>query len=278
MMIKRGMISVAAIMIVIFTFQSCKKDKDTTDDSSKLKATWVADDALAQKTYDDVQAIVNEAWATQAKSTPHDSVFLSSCATISLDLSSIPYKLTIDFGTTNCLCSDNKFRRGKIISTFNGAYSDSGTVIRDSLDNYYVNDNKVEGVRVVTNKGHNIAGHLIYEASTNGSIIKANNGGTITWHYLGEREWIAGYDTPWFWLDDEYLISGTSTGTAAMGQTYTFTTLAPLHVKLSCHYITEGIISYLGQGLPEITLDYGDGTCDNTAIATILGQTITIYL
>jgi hypothetical protein len=277
MKISRGIILILALVIAGSVFHSCKKEKESTTPAAKTSATWVADDALAQKTYDDVQGIANEAWSKSSKSPLFDTVFLSSCATITLELNVMPYRLTVDFGSTNCLCPDNKYRRGKIIVTFNGAYADSGTVIRDSLDNYYVDNNKVEGTRVVTNLGYNGAGHLHYRVTVNGSIIKPNNEGTITWHHDGEREWIAGENT-WTWLDDEYLISGTSSGVAANGQSYSLTTVTPLDIKLNCHYICGGILNFQGEGLPLITVDYGNGTCDNVATATFLGQTITIYM
>lgn len=275
MKINRGLFVIATLLVIAFFVDSCKKKEETTTPTAN--ANWVSDDALAQKTFDDIQSIANEAQARSAKSPANDTVFLSSCANITLDLSVFPYKLTIDFGTTNCLCSDNKYRRGRIITTFNGAYADSGTVIRDTLDNYYVNDHKVEGVKTVTNKGHNLNGHIWYQVAVNGRVIKPNNGGTITWNHTGEREWVAG-NTTWNWLDDQYLISGTSNGIAANGQVYSLTTITPLDIKLNCQFITAGILSFQGEGLPVITLDYGDGTCDNIAVATYLGQTITIYM
>jgi hypothetical protein len=268
----------AFLAIFILGTHSCSKDKTTTTPNTTATQTSMAtDDALAQKTYDDVQSIANEAMSSYSKLNVLDSVFLGNCATITLDLTVMPYKLTIDFGTTNCMCPDNKNRRGKIICTFNGAYSDSGTIIRDSLDNYYVDDNKVEGVRIVTNLGHNIAGHPHFSVLTTGTIIKANNGGTITWQHSGEREWVAGYDT-FTWLDDEYLIYGSTSGTAANGQSYTLTIDTALDVKLNCKYITAGVLTFHAAGIPDVSLEYGDGTCDNVAVLTVSGVHITVYL
>jgi hypothetical protein len=273
----RKLLLFTAFLLFVLAFNACKKDSTSTETSTTTQQTWASDEALAQKTFDDIQGIVDEGSSRTLKSLSNDTVFLGSCATVTLDLSVMPYKLTIDFGTTNCLCPDGKYRRGKIISTFNGAYSDSGTVIRDSLDNYYVDEYKVQGVRVVINEGHNNAGHPHFSVTTNGSIIKPNNGGTITWNSADEREWIAGYNT-FTWLDDEYLITGTTNGTAANGQSYTVTINTALDVKLNCHYITAGTLTLKPEGVPDITMDFGDGTCDNVATAKILGITVTILM
>ncbi len=250
------------------TLPSCKKDK-TNDKNS---TTWAADNALAEKTFGDVKNISDEAFnaASNKKSTAMDTVYLGPCVLVTLDLLSNPYTLTIDFGTTNCLCNDGKYRRGKIITTFSGAYWTTGTVITHHFEDYFVDDNQVTGTMTVTNMGPNTSGHPIFNVSVSGSIIKANNGGTITWVSTRTNEWYYGYDTPQWW-DDIYLITGSGSGTGTDGKNFAVTITSPLEVKLNCHWLVRGNLTIVVEGYPLIAVDYGDGTCDADAIATIDG-------
>ena len=89
--------------------------------------------------------------------------------------------LTVNFGATNCLCNDGRYRRGTIVLSFSGKYKDFLTVITVTPQNYFVNDNQVSGTKTITNKGHNAVHHLVYEINANMAIVKANGGATITW-------------------------------------------------------------------------------------------------
>ena len=47
--------------------------------------------------------------------------------------------------------------------------------------------------------------------------------------------------------------------------------VTPLEYRITCQWITKGMLNIQEEGSPEFTalLDYGDGTCDNKAILTI---------
>ena len=142
---------------MIFFLGSCSKDNPT--DTS---FTAVQDDAYAENTFDNITSIADEAYSlssTNFKST-EGRIFLSSCATVTLDTTVFPRVLTIDFGDTNCLGKDGRYRRGKILVSFTGRYYRPGTIITTTFDNFYVNDNQIEGTKVVTNNGRNDQGHL----------------------------------------------------------------------------------------------------------------------
>jgi hypothetical protein len=192
----------------------------------------------------------------------------------------VPHSITVDFGTTNCMCNDGRYRRGKIMVSYTGRYRDSGTVITYSFNNYAVSDHEVSNssTKVVTNLGRNTNGNLHYSITESGSILKPNNGGTVTWASTRGREWIAGSNTILIWSDDEYLITGTANGTSAAGVTYSFNVTKALHIKLNCHNIVAGTVDITPAGKAVRTLDYGNGTCDNQATVTILSKTYNITL
>jgi len=270
LLIAAGFLSFTALV------SSCKK----TESTQPTDLTISVDDAFAESTFDNVTNLADEAYdisKTTFKST-EGRIFLSSCANISLDTTAFPRTLTIDFGNENCLCNDGKYRRGKIIISFTGRYREVGTIRTTTFDSFYVNDNKVEGTKVVTNKGLNGDGHMYWTMDVEGKITLANDSGTIQWNAQRQREWFAGFDTPRDRWDDIYMITGTANGTRINGISWTRTITKALESKLACRFIVSGTISIKPEGRPERILDFGNGECDNLATVTVNGEVHTIHL
>lgn len=269
-----GIIAFAAFALVM---TGCQKKNDI-----QLEDTTVSqDDAYAEATFDNVSDIANEAYDLKTdgnlKSTDGNRMFLSDCATITLDTIGFPCTLTIDFGETNCLCNDGKYRRGKILVSFTGRYRDPGTVITHSFENYYVNDNSVEGTKVVTNMGQNENGNLYYTIEVVGVIQRVGDNSTFSWNSSRVREWIQGSDTRNRW-DDIYLITGTAHGVRPNGLTWEKEITNALRVELACRFIVSGTMEIRPEDRPVRVLDFGDGECDNIATVTVNGVTYTIHL
>ena len=268
---------VLALMIgTIFLISSCKKNTTTENDFSATK-----DDAFAEATFDNVTSIGDEAYTLSTSGTYKSTegrIFLSDCATVTIDTTGFPRVMTIDFGDTNCLGNDGRYRRGKIIISFTGRYWHPGTIITTTFDDYYVNDNQVEGSKVVTNNGFNDSGNMNWDIAVNGIITLADGEGTISWNSQRNREWIEGISTPFNRWDDIYLITGQATGERANGLHWTRHITNPLRVELACRFIVSGTMEITPEGRPVRILDFGDGSCDNEATVTVNGNTYTIHL
>jgi hypothetical protein len=271
MNVNRFFCGLLILSATVFFLPGCKKDTTNKNDN----VTWASDNALAEGTYGDVKDWSDKAMAgARLKTTLTDTVYMGTCVLATLDLSGSPYKLTIDFGPANCKCDDNIYRRGKIFVTFNGDYWVAGTVITYTFENYFVNDNQVLGTKTITNKGLNASNHLYWTIGVSGEIIKANNGGTIQWNSNTTLEWVSGMSTPFIWWDDVYQMTGSENGTGADGKSFTCTITNPLKKKLNCKWLESGTVEIQPQDNPLITLDFGSGTCDNQATATVNG---TVY-
>lgn len=261
--------------LAAITLSSCKKEKEEPD-----KDTSAAEDnALFEKTYNDASDIADQAAISGSLSgyrIDDNSSALSHCAAITHDTVSNPHVLTIDFGSTNCLGHDGRYRRGQIIISYTGGYRDSGHVHTITFNNYYVNNYHVEGSKTVTNMGHNSSGHLYFNIQVNG-LITSPNGPQRSWTSSRQREWIQGESTL-SWGDDIYLITGSASGTSFAGKAFSVTILTPLRVELSCRYIVSGSFRLTIQDKPDRTLDYGSGSCDAYATVTINNQTYNIVL
>jgi hypothetical protein len=194
---------------------------------------------------------------------------------ITLDTTGTNKTITIDWGTSNCTCNDGKSRRGKLVSTFTGSYFAQGTVITHTPVDYYVNDNKVEGTKTVTNMGLNSSGQIYYNVDVDG-IVTMSTGEVINYTSSRVRTFTNGYTTPSIFLDDEYAITLNSNATVSNGDSYEAHTTEALKVKVGCGYIKSGVLSITPSGKPERVIDYGDGTCDATFTITINGNTYVI--
>lgn len=185
--------------------------------------------------------------------------------------------LTIDFGATNCLCRDGRYRRGKIVVVFTGVdrRRHSGAVV--TRVNYFVNDNQHTGTRTFADKGN---GSFTLDVQ-NASIITPE--GTHSWTSFREYTRTAGFGTPQI-ADDVYSVTGTAEGTNRKGVSYTATIGQPL-IKvftLGCtrHFIA-GTVNISNSKNRTVLLNYdpqNNQACDNIASVTINGKTRLITL
>ena len=195
-----------------------------------------------------------------------------SCATRSYDFNT--RTLTIDFGPTNCLCADGRYRRGKILVRFTTDVTrrPAGSVV--TREGYFVNDNQHTATRTFTDTG---SGSFTV-AVTNASIIRANNGGTHSWTANWTFTRTAGFGTSQV-SDDVYSVTGSATGTNRKSVGYTTTIQNPLIKRADCpKYFVQGTMVITNANSKAMTLDYGTGTCDNVATVTVNGRTRTITL
>ena len=265
-------------MAIGILFASCNKSENT---SSTKETTEASTDVLAETTFDEVQEIADQAYDLkypglkdiEARYNDH----FGDCVTVTLDTTVMSRVMTIDFGEVNCLCRDGKYRRGQIIVTFNGRYFQPGTVITHGFNDFYVNDNHVEGLKTLTNNGHNDAGFMWFSIIVDGQITLIENGNVINWSADKTKTWIEGNGTPRR-NDDVYLIEGSGTSSNSNGSGFTRLITNPLRRELSCRWIVSGTVEITPVNRPIRVLDYGDGSCDSLATVTVNGETITIIL
>lgn len=265
------------LMMVAVVITSCRRNRDSTLSSSN--------NALAESMFDDVYKQIDDAASQQDSLTQKTATYTlatAQCATVTLEPvtqgQQWPKRLTIDFGTTNCVGQDGRVRTGKIICEFTGFYREEGTVITTTLDNYHVNGNLVEGTHSVTNEGRNANNHIYFTISVVGARVTTPDG-QIDWTSTRTRTWVEGEETTWWTdglngiLDDVYEIDGTASGTNIEGGAFTAEITEPLRIQIGCRWVTKGKLDLTPQNLATRTVDYGDGTCDNAASVEVNGNT-----
>jgi hypothetical protein len=276
----------AMFALIALTAPSCKKEEvgETVD----AEVATANNSEEGESVSDEIGNMTDAAYKGNSivgkNSAPEASLdALSNCAVITLDTLVTPHLLTIDFGATNCLCNDGRYRRGQILVSFTGNYFAQGSVKTTTFNNYYRNDNKIEGTRTITNLGLNADGNMAWSVSAVNMKITRTTGAFHTWNSERTRTMTTGSNTS-VWSDDQYVITGNGSGINANGVSYTANITTPLHRALSCNWIDNGVIAFTRSNGATRTINFGTGACDDQAVVTVTRangntstQTITLH-
>jgi len=259
----------------VMVLSSCKKDPEPVQPVSPYeKATKVATENAA------VEAAFADAFRQVELAITQNSLkMLSSCCNVTFtpnDLGTWPKNIVIDYGTS-CIGFDGVERSGQILVHMSKPYFDSSSVSIVTFNNFYVNNRQITGLERITNLGKNLAGNHVFRAEVEDGNLYSPDGITA-YNSIQEREWIEGDNTLLDPCDDVYMITGTANGTTTDGTHYTLVIVSPLRVAIACAWIQSGVVDISMQNIPVINLDYGNGICDNIAVATCSGYTFNIIM
>lgn len=265
--------SLALFTSALLVLGACKKDKDKDADLD-LDYTSASDNARAEDAFNDMLTEVDKAVDDNGLRGMDDA-----CApTVTFDTIANPHTITIDFGSVNCTANNGRQRRGRLLVSYTGHYREPGTVITITPDNYYVNDNHVQGTKTVTNLGENQDGNLQYSVVVDGTVTAADGSWTASHHAERTRTWIQGENTATR-ADDVYLITGGGSGVNRHGDPYTATITSALRIAANCPYIEAGTVVIERQDRPTKTVNWGDTpSCDGTFTVTVNGHTFTVTI
>src|SRR5688572_24224084 len=169
--------AIAMLFLVTLSVVSCKKDKSEQTPVSDSEAQTISqEDAAAEGEYDDITelglaagadmesgAIDNGRIATDGNTARiridlfvNLALKLGPCVTVTAEPNdtTFPKTVTIDYGD-GCICRDGKLRKGKVILYFSAPPRKSGSVLKITLQDFYVNRAHIEGVKTITNLSAN---------------------------------------------------------------------------------------------------------------------------
>ncbi len=269
--------------IITLTFGACKKDKQNNDEVNDTAA--VDENAQGDETFSDTfTSISNFSTEYDANFTasvkPNQKILLTSevkdspNVTISPLGNVWPKTVTFDFadGTTKY----NIIRKGKIKAVYSNRFKTTGATVRLTFENYFVNDTKIEGTKTITNLGKNDVGNYTFSVVVSKSKINDKRG-NFTYEADRTIEWTKGEKT-FNILDDEYAITGKSSGTNSKGVTYTTNIKTPLIKKIGWPYLVSGVIEIKPEDKAIRVLNYGNGDLDAKATLTVNGIIKEIWL
>jgi len=254
--------------LAILPFTSCSK-KEVLDQPGIDLAN---DDAVSEALFEDIFNSVDNAEAILDGFLKGESKSMEESGTCPVITTDRPpdakwrKTVTIDYGE-GCTGFYDNTRSGKIIIVITAPRLTPGSVKTVTFDNYFINGIKVEGTKKIENMGYNDNQNLVFSVTLTDGKLTLPDGRTIKRSFERRREWIAGLDTKNIW-DDEFLITGTTTGVNIKGLAYTNTIITALHSKRACKFIVSGIVKIEREGMEMMDLNYGEGECDAIAVVT----------
>ncbi len=304
-------LSLMIVAIAGVTFTACRKRDTKKVEERDTEQTTINDNNLAENSASDADVMgsqVSENYTlTTYKTSGSDLLLSASCATVSTTFSnSAVVSATVDFGTS-CVGKDGRTRSGKLFYNFSGSnvnakfYRNPGFNMVVTSQNYVVDGNAITLTKTVTNTtplslptGTNPGTNLTWQVTSNVTIVKPNNEGTVNWSCSRTKTLLNTNDPnvykgqllPIDWTKARIEISGTANGTNAKGENFSVTannlvrdfTCAPDPLRPRRHPFISGTMQYTPGNRPTRYVDFGNGACDFSAVVTIEGQEFTITL
>lgn len=260
-----------AAAAVLISFSSCKKESGLVDQTSIDLAD---DDAVSDAVFEDVFNTADNASIildniAKSGDTKSETILSDSCPSITITRPTAalwPKTVTVDYGA-GCTGFNENTRSGKIIMEVTGPRLEPGSKRTVTFVNYYFNDMKVEGTKVLENKGYNSNQNLVVSTKLTNGKITLPDGKTIERTVEHQREWTAGLLTKNIW-DDECLVTGTASGKNIKGVVYTNTIITALKWERACRFIVAGVVKMEREGAVPVEMNYGMGDCDAKAVVT----------
>ncbi|NLO04081.1 MAG: hypothetical protein GX126_17500, partial [Bacteroidales bacterium] len=176
----------------------------------------------------------------------------------------------------NCECFLGNSKRGKIHIKLSDWWRNEGSLREITFEDFYFNDNKLEGKKTILNSGLNDDGNLTFTKKIEGGKLSYPDGSSMSWNCEKSSELIEGNETLRF-FDDIWSVTGSGSGLNIDKVDYTFEITSPLIYKNGCFYPVSGIVEISTKDNLQV-IDYGNGECDKKVTVTTNGVSETIEL
>jgi len=266
-----GKFATLATITVLGFVTSCNKDNEpvSAQDVSDASSESVSDSYYQDSDDMSLYALQNNSpgrISTDSRICDGDVSFEANSTTTS-------GTMYINFGTdAGCTDSYGNVRKGKITLTYsNGPVGNVGFTVVETFDNYTINGIKLEGTRTIVRQ----------ESASESIIIHSINleNGKAIWPDLSFATRTSSFTrTVDLSGDGTITLTGSASGESRSKKSYAMTIQTPIVHKGTCalqgiFMAVQGVKTFTVDGTKNITLDYGDGTCDKIVSITINGHT-----
>jgi hypothetical protein len=184
-----------------------------------------------------------------------------------------PITLVIDYGTGTEL-NNGRVLSGKITLTINKGPFVSGSSRVVTYENFTCDGVSVTGT---CSKTRTFETQKVFSEICD-LTITLEDGTIVERHEERKKIWTSGTDTEFDPSDDVIEITGIVQVSDSKGNEYTKKITEPLIRTGECKFIIKGIIEFSSKGVVFVTINYGNGECDNLATKTKDGVTTEITL
>ena len=171
---------------------------------------------------------------------------------------------------SNCTGEDGKVRSGSILLEWSGSHETNDFSYTASFDGYKLDDYGLAGSITVSNMTFTQNGGG-FTCVVDDGIVTCPDGKQIMY----EQDF--DYDLT-FGEALEIRVTGSATGAGKEGNSYTANIKDAILVVSGCDYAVSGSFDITFNDRPTVTVNYGDGTCDNKAIASRGDHSLTFDL
>jgi len=257
-------LAAAILGIAVATlFFACKKDNNgddapIIDEQDNITIAAASHEGVSDALYNDLFETASGVIAEEGLEarTSESGVCVPSILIDNVAPNVWPKSVKIDFGTA-CADSHGRVRSGILWVKLSKPLTQQNATIVIRLDNYKVNNIKLEGIDSITNLS-GTDGKLKYSTIITGGKVTRD---TISWNYSCDKT-ITREEA------GVYSVEGTATLTYPNGNVAKVTTVAPLIKSLSCAWIEKGQAKIELNNHTGI-IDYGNGVCDSLASITV---------
>ena len=255
---------------LIISFMSCK-DENVIHSVNQQNLQSSHDYLLFEKTLFDIEREIEHALI--ATGTTKNLPMYISLNADSTDQDT----LIINFGEENYLHLGN-LKRGEIISIYNKFIYNSNSQITTTFNNFYINNNLIQGKMYLENNGSNQNGFPEFSLTVDSMSMYTNNGSIDISNGNYIKQLVSGYNTQYQYLDNIYKLTGNAQGNSSNNNNFSLEISDSLNMNLSCFessscIITEGTSRLIPDGYEERIINYGNNSCD-CDINAVIGEDI----
>lgn len=268
----------ALATLAMLTFTACEQAGIETiaDEEINLALT----EATLEASYDEVDDIAIEAMeltdqTAQARTwQTEDMLTGNGCPTLTHD--SVAKTVLIDFGQS-CLGPDGKTRSGQILVSYTKRLYHPGAELSIELISYSVDSLDLEGTKTIKNLSANYQSNISLETTLSGGKVTWPDGSFATRDFVRTRTWVRAANP----IADQFEVTGNVDARKRDGSEYSAETLSTMVYKRRCRRQGVGIpvqgeILIERPNKADVTVDFGNGTCDHLITITVGNQSKTI--
>ncbi|MCW0482646.1 hypothetical protein [Gaoshiqia sediminis] len=269
------------ILPIVFSLSliSCQKNDHDAEGVTEEDIEIIKTENQATYLLEDLESEVDYFSASSESSNMQKSAQVGGpCAAITIDVTEetiFPVVVTVDYGD-GCDGLWGHRKSGTIVITKTAPWFQEGAKRIIEFQNFVMDTVAVSGSMTITTEAfqQNLVSFRTVSniAFTWNETLSLNRTADIT------RSLLAGFDTPFDITDNVIEAEGMATLTFPGGDRYTRQTVEPLVIMGSCQHIVSGILEIVKNGETAITVDYGDGTCDNNVVVSKDGESVEVEL
>ena len=261
------------LSLCLFSCSSSDRDEDDTTEAT-------IENAVAENLMNDVWKEIHSIILMDTVLNPQDTTPpQEACIDSIKGIPAVPaYPVSFNVYYGDVMCIDGRQRKGVVTASLTGKYVDSASVLTINFQDYWVDDYKLSGSMTITNTGLTNGFTRFEKEVINGKVWKDGFGvGVVNILYDATENviWGVGATSDTIPSDDEFRISGTTSGRNSRGKFFTTVITDPLISTTSCNWETAGKYTLKLGTLADRYIDLGGGVCDNSVEIKINGSTQT---